>query len=110
MNKLTELFRKRSGNAPSHRHRVSTAGHVEHLSALDEVIDRTVDLCMNILARSPQLSCTSRISKAHETTSLFSSNIDMLPPGKILLEPKVRPHILISCASSRTLYLCAESG
>jgi hypothetical protein len=50
MNELTELLRKRSRDAPRHWHRVSTAGHIEHLSTLDKVVDRTVNLCMNVSA------------------------------------------------------------
>jgi hypothetical protein len=44
MVELTELLGERSGSTAGHGHRVSTARHVEHLSTLDEVIDRTVNL------------------------------------------------------------------
>ena len=47
---LTKLFRKSSSLLTTHWHRVATTGHVEHLSALHQVIDRTVNLCRVELA------------------------------------------------------------
>jgi hypothetical protein len=47
---LTELLRKCSWC--THWHRVATTRHVEHLSTLDEIIDRTVDLWICVLASS----------------------------------------------------------